>query len=39
MILHLKQVLNDALEKALAQTPEITQLDTCYYNLIRMWAT
>jgi PKHD-type hydroxylase len=28
-----------SLEQPLAKTPEITQLYTCYYNLIRMWAT
>ena len=27
------------LERPLAETPEITQLYACYYNLIRMWAT
>ena len=39
MILHLKQLLNHALEKALAQAPEISQLYACYCNLICMWAT
>jgi len=39
MIRHLKQLLNHALEKALAQAPEITQLYGCYCNPIRMWAT
>jgi len=27
------------LDAKLAQTPELTQLYACYYNLIRMWAT
>jgi predicted 2-oxoglutarate/Fe(II)-dependent dioxygenase YbiX len=29
----------ESLERPLAGTPELTQLYTYYYNLIRMWAT
>jgi len=28
----------NSLDAKLAQTPELTQLYTCYYNLVRMWV-
>ncbi len=38
LLYNLSQTL-DRLEQPLAKSPEITELYTCYYNLIRMWAT
>lgn len=38
LLYNLSQTL-ERLERPLAETPEIMQLYTCYYNLIRMWAT
>jgi PKHD-type hydroxylase len=37
MLYTLGQTLN-SLDERLAKTPELTQLYTCYYNLVRMWA-
>jgi PKHD-type hydroxylase len=37
MLYTLGETLN-RLDAKLAQTPELTQLYTCYYNLVRMWA-
>jgi PKHD-type hydroxylase len=37
MLFTLGQTLNN-LDAKLAQTPELTQLYTCYYNLVRMWV-
>jgi len=37
MLYTLGQTLNN-LDARLAQTPELTQLYACYYNLVRMWA-
>lgn len=38
LLFNLAQTLT-RLEEPLANTPEITQLYACYYNLLRMWAT
>jgi len=37
MLFTLGQTLNN-LDAKLAQTPELTQLYACYYNLVRMWV-
>jgi PKHD-type hydroxylase len=37
MLFTLGQTLNN-LDAKLAQTTELTQLYTCYYNLVRMWV-